>query len=112
MFDMNNILKQAQKLQEEMKKVQDTLASITVEGSAGGGMVKVVANCKLEILSVKIDPEVLSEDDQEMIEDLIVAAVNQAIQNAQKRAEEEMKKVTGGMLGNLNLPGNFNIPGL
>ena len=110
MFDMNNILKQAQKLQGEMKKVQETLASITVEGSAGGGMVKVIANCKLEVLSIKIDPEVLKEDDQEMIEDLIVAAVNQAIQNAQKRAEEEMKKVTGGLLG--NLPGNLNIPGL
>ncbi len=110
MFDMNNILKQAQKLQEEMKKIQETLASITVEGSAGGGMVKVTANCKLEILSVKIDPDVLKEDDQEMIEDLIVAAVNQAIQNAQKRADEEMKKVTGGMLD--NLPGNFKIPGL
>ena len=110
MFDMNNILKQAQKLQGEMKKVQETLASITVEGSAGGGMVKVLANCKLEILSIKIDPEVLKEEDQEMIEDLIVAAVNQAIQNAQKRAEEEMKQVTGGLLG--NLPGNLNIPGL
>jgi DNA-binding YbaB/EbfC family protein len=110
MLDMNSILKQAQKLQEEMKKVQDTLASITVEGSSGGGMVKVVANCKLEILSIKIDPEVLKEEDQEMIEDLIVAAVNQAIQNAQKRSEEEMKKVTGGMLG--NLPGNFKIPGM
>lgn len=112
MFDMNSLLKQAQKLQGEMKKVQETLSSITVEGSAGGGMVKVVANCKLEVLSIKIDPEVLNEEDQEMIEDLIVAAVNQAIQNAQKRAEEEMKKVTGGMLGNLNLPGNLNIPGL
>ena len=112
MLDMNSILKQAQKMQEEMKKVQETLSSITVEGSAGGGMVKVLANCKLEVLSVKIDPQVLKEEDQEMIEDLIVAAVNQAIQSAQKRSEEEMKKVTGGMLGNLNLPGNLKIPGL
>ena len=109
---MNNILKQAQKLQEEMKKVQEALASVTVEGSAGGGMVKVIANGKLKILSVKIDPEVWQDNDKEMLEDLIAAAVNQAIENAQKRAEEEMKKVTGGMLGNLNLPGNFNIPGL
>ncbi|NOX87635.1 MAG: YbaB/EbfC family nucleoid-associated protein [Calditrichaeota bacterium] len=112
MLDMNNILKQAQKFQEEMQKVQETLSSITVEGSSGGGMVKVVANCKLEVISVKIDPEVLKEDDQEMIEDLIVAAVNQAIQTAQKRAEEEMKKATGGMLGNLNLPNNFKLPGM
>ncbi len=112
MLDMNNILKQAQKFQEEMQKVQETLSSITVEGSSGGGMVKVVANCKLEVISVKIDPEVMKEDDQEMIEDLIVAAVNQAIQTAQKRAEEEMKKATGGMLGNLNLPNNFKLPGM
>jgi DNA-binding YbaB/EbfC family protein len=112
MFDMNSILKQAQKMQEEMKKVQESLATIQVEGSAGGGMVKAVANGKLEILSVKIDPQIMQEDDQEMIEDLIVAAVNQAIKAAQARAEEEMKKVTGGLLGNLNLPGNLNIPGL
>ncbi len=112
MLDMNTILKQAQKVQEEMKKVQDSLANITVEGSAGGGMVKVIANCKLQILSVKIEPQVLKEEDQEMIEDLIAAAVNQAIQTAQKRAEEEMKKVTGGLLGNLNLPNGFKFPGL
>ncbi len=112
MFDMNSILQQAQKMQEEMKKVQDSLAAITVEGSAGGGMVKVTANCKLEILSVKIEPSILQENDQEMLEDLIIAAVNQAIQNAQKRAEEEMKKVTGGLLGNLNLPDGFKFPGL
>ncbi len=112
MLDMNTILKQAQKVQEEMKKVQDSLANITVEGSAGGGMVKVIANCKLQILSVKIEPQLLKEEDQEMIEDLIAAAVNQAIQTAQKRAEEEMKKVTGGLLGNLNLPNGFKFPGL
>ncbi len=112
MLDMNNILKQAQKMQEEMKKVQDSLANVTVEGSAGGGMVKVIANCKLEVLSVKIEPDVLKEEDQEMLEDLIVAAVNQAIKNAQKRAEEEMKKVTGGLLGNLNLPDGFKFPGM
>lgn len=75
-------------------------------------MVKAIANCKLEVLSVKIEPDVLKEEDQEMLEDLIVAAVNQAIKNAQKRAEEEMKKVTGGLLGNLNLPDGFKFPGM
>ena len=109
---MNNLLKQAQKIQAEMQKAQEALAGITVEGSAGGGMVKVVANCKLEVLSVKIEPQIMKEEDQEMIEDLIVAAVNQAIQKAQKRAEEEMKKITGGMLGDLNLPNGFKFPGM
>ncbi len=112
MLNMNDLLKQAQKMQGEMQKVQETLAGILVEGSAGGGMVKVVANCKLEIQSISIEPEVITPDDKEMLEDLIVAAVNQALTHAQARAGEEMKKVTGGMLGGLNLPGNFNIPGM
>jgi len=112
MLNMNDLLKQAQKMQEEMKKVQEGLAAITVEGSAGGGMVKVLANCKLEILSITLEPAVIDPTDKEMLEDLIAAAVNQALQTAQKRANEEMQKVTGGMLGGLNLPGNMNIPGL
>ncbi|MBD3225621.1 MAG: YbaB/EbfC family nucleoid-associated protein [Caldithrix sp.] len=111
-MNMNNILKQAQKVQEEMKKVQEKLADIDVESTSGGGMVKVVANCKLEIKSIQIEPEVINAEDKEMLEDLIAAAVNQAIRDAQNRANEEMKEVTGGMLGNLNLPGNFNFPGM
>lgn len=109
-MNMNNLLKQAQKMQKEMQKVQEGLADITVEGTAGGGMVKAVANCKLEILSVEIEPEVIDPDDKEMLEDLIAGAVNQAIKAAQDRSNEEMQKVTGGMLG--NLPGNMNIPGM
>ncbi len=112
MLNMNDLLKQAQKMQEEMKKAQEGLAAITVEGSSGGGMVKVVANGKLEILSISVEPSVIDPEDKEMLEDLIVAAVNQAVQSAQKRANEEMQKVTGGMLGGMNLPGNLNIPGL
>ena len=71
-------------------------------------MVKVKANGKLEILSINIDPEVINSDDKEMLEDLIAAAVNQTIKNAQAKANEEIQKITGG----LNLPGNFKIPGL
>jgi len=107
---MNNILKQAQKMQKEMQKVQESLADITVEGTAGGGMVKATANCKLEIISVEIEPEVIDPEDKEMLEDLIAGAVNQAIKAAQDRSNEEMQKVTGGILG--NLPGGLNIPGL
>ena len=112
MMNMNNLLKQAQKMQEEMQKVQDTLSGITVEASSGGGTVKVVCNCKMELQSINIEPEVIDPEDKEMLEDLLVAAVNQAVQKAQARANEEMGQVTGGMLGGMNLPGNLNIPGL
>ncbi len=107
---MNQLLKQAQKMQEEMARVQAELEHIEVEGSAGGGMVKVTANCQNQILKVEIEPEVVDPEDKEMLEDLIAAAVNQALDNAQKRAQEELSKVTGGMMP--NLPGGFKIPGL
>jgi DNA-binding YbaB/EbfC family protein len=107
---MNQILRQAQKMQEELGKIQAELANIKVEGTAGGGMVKVIANCQNQVLEVIIDPEVINPDDKEMLEDLTAAAVNQALENSQKRAQEEMSKVTGGMLG--NLPGGFKFPGL
>jgi DNA-binding YbaB/EbfC family protein len=110
--NMAAIMKQAQKVQEEIKKVQDNLENITVEASSGGGMVKAKANCKLQILHIKIEPEVYDEEDKEMLEDLIVAAVNQAIANAQQKANEEMEKVTGGLLGGMNLPGGFKLPGM
>jgi DNA-binding YbaB/EbfC family protein len=106
---MNQLLKQAQKMQSEMARIQAELANINVEGSAGGGMVKVVANCQNQIIQVNIEQEVIDPEDKEMLEDLICAAVNQALENAKKRTEEEMAKVTGGMLG--NLPGGLKIPG-
>jgi hypothetical protein len=111
-MNMNNLLKQAQKMQEEMAKAQESLANITVEATAGGGMVSIKANCKLEILSIKIEKEVVNPEDKEMLEDLVTAAVNQAIQTAQNKAQEEMQKVTGGMLGGLNLPGGMKFPGM
>jgi DNA-binding YbaB/EbfC family protein len=96
-----NIMKQMQKMQQEMEKIQEELANKTVEGTAGGGMVKVVANGKQEILEVKIDPEVVNKDDVEMLEDLIVAAVNQAREKASELQAEDMAKLTGG----LKIPG-------
>jgi DNA-binding YbaB/EbfC family protein len=110
--NMANLMKQAQKMQENMQKAQDELEHITVEGSAGGGMVKVTANCKMQILSVSVEEEVYKENDKEMLEDLIVASVNQALTNAQQRANEEMQKVTGGMMSGLNLPGGLKFPGM
>jgi len=106
---LNNLMKQFSKVQAEMERVQEELANLTVEGSAGGGMVKVVANCKQEIQSIKIDPEIL-KDDVEMVEDMIVAAVNQALTRAQELSQEKMAGLTGGMLS--NLPGGMKIPGL
>jgi len=108
--NMAAIMKQAQKMQEEMQKTQENLGKITVEGSSGGGMVKVEANCNNEILSIKIEPEVFEDNDKEMLEDLVVAAVNQALANAQQRSAEEMQKITGGLMS--NLPGGMKFPGM
>ncbi|NQV51191.1 MAG: YbaB/EbfC family nucleoid-associated protein [Candidatus Marinimicrobia bacterium] len=105
---MGNLLKQAQKMQKDMEKAQEELASIEVEGSAGGGMVSVRANAKMQIISIKIEPDVL-EDDVDMVEDLVLAAVNQALGNAQDAANARMSQVTGGMMGGM---GGLNIPGL
>lgn len=102
MKGMGNMMKQAQKLQAKMMKLQEELAEKTVETAAGGGMVKVVANGKQQILSIEIDREVVDPDDIEMLQDLILAAVNDALAKAQEMVSGEMSKLTGGM----------NIPGL
>jgi len=105
---MGNLLKQAQKMQQDMEKAQAELVNVEVEGSAGGGMVTVRANGKLEVLSIKIEPDVL-EDDPEMVEDLVLAAVNQAITNAQEAAQEKLSSATGGLMGAMG--GKMGIPG-
>jgi len=94
-------MKQAQKIQSEIARVQQELSRKTVEASAGGGMVTVVANGKQEIISVKIEPEVVTSGDIEMIQDLVLAAVNEALKKSQEMVAEEMGKITGG----LNIPG-------
>jgi DNA-binding YbaB/EbfC family protein len=103
---MQGMLKQVQKMQEEMQKVQSQLGNLTVSEEAGGGMIKATANGNKEIISVTIDPQVINPEEREILEDLVVAAVNKAIQSANKLAEEEMAKVTKGML-----PPGMNIPG-
>ena len=97
-----NILKQAQEMHSKISHLQEEMAGKTVESSSGGGMVSVVMNGKQEILSLRIDPEVVNRDDVEMLQDLIRAAVNEAIRKSQEMMSEEMKKITGGM----------SIPGL
>jgi DNA-binding YbaB/EbfC family protein len=105
MPNMGNLLKQAQQFQARMARLQEELGEKTVEASAGGGMVTVVVNGRQEVISIRIDPEVIHPDEAEMLQDLILAAVNDALSRAKSMVNEEMGKLTQG----LNLP---NIPGL
>ncbi len=100
---LGNILKQAQQMQSRISQLQEEMAEKTVEASSGGGMVNLVMNGKQEIVSLRIDPEVVSKEDIEMLQDLIKAAVNEAIRKSQEMMAEEMKKITGG----LSIPGIF-----
>ena len=103
---MQGMLKQVQKMQDEMQKVQSRLGELTVSEEAGGGMIKATANGNKELLSIEIDSQVINPAEKEILEDLVVAAVNKALQSASKLAEDEMSKVTKGMLPpGLNLPG-------
>lgn len=100
---MNNMMKQVQKMQKEMARLQEEVEQRTVEASAGGGAVTVVASGKKEIISITIKPEVIDPEDVEMLQDLITAAVNEAIRQADEMISKEMGKITGG----LNLPGGL-----
>lgn len=101
--NMGNLLKQAQAMQEQMAKLQEEAATKTAVGSAGGGMITVTASGAMEIVSVKIDPEVLKSNDADMLQDLVTAATNDALRKARDMMAEAMKSVTGG----LKLPGMF-----
>lgn len=97
MQNFGNIMKQAKKMQENVMKLQEELAERTVDASSGGGMVSVTVNGRFMILSLKIEKEVVNPDDVEMLQDLIVAAVNEGVRKAQELAATEMGKITGGM---------------
>ncbi len=103
MGNMGKMMKQVQKMQADMAKLQEELVNKTVEASSGGGMVKVVANGKQEILSIEINPEAVDPEDVEMLQDMILAAVNEALRQSQELVAREMSKVTGG----LKIPGLF-----
>lgn len=103
--NLGQMLKQVQQMQAKMQEVQTELEKAEVEATSGGGMVKVIANGKNEIVSIKIDPEVVDKDDIEMLQDLIVAAVNQSREKVQEMQNEKMSALTGG----LNIPG-LNLP--
>ena len=101
MKGMGNMMKQAQQLQKKMMRLQEELGERTIESTAGGGMVKVVANGKQEVLSIEIEKEVVDPDDVDMLQDLILAAVNDALQKSREMVSGEMGKLTGG----LGIPG-------
>ncbi len=102
-MNMGNMMKQAQKMQQEMMRVQNELEEAEYTASAGGGVVEATVTGKNRVTAVKINPEAVDPDDVEMLEDLIVAAISEAMNQAEADAAEKMKKVTGGM----NLPGMF-----
>ena len=104
--NFNDMMKKAQEMQKKMQEMQDSLSNLEVEGTSGGGMVKVIMNCKNEVKKIDVDPSIIKQDDKTMMEDLIVAALNDAKSKAEEKSQEEMKKLTGG----LNLPPGFKLP--
>jgi DNA-binding YbaB/EbfC family protein len=109
MPNMQQMMKQVQKMQEKMEQVQAELENRTVTAEAGGGMVKVTANGKQRVLKIEVEKEVINPEEKEMLEDLILAAVNQALERSTAMAAEEMQKATGGMIP--NIPG-IKLPGI
>jgi nucleoid-associated protein EbfC len=104
-MDMNKLLQQVGEMQEQMQKAQDELEKETVESSAGGGMVTVIANGAGEIQQIKIDPKAIDPSDPELLADMVLAAVNEAIRSARSLQESKLGGLAGGALGGLGLPG-------
>ena len=102
-MDMNKLMKQAQKMQREMAKQQELLAQKTFEASSGGGMVTAKVNGKGELLELKIEPDVVDKNDITMLQDLIIAGINEAL----RRSQEEMQKEMSGLMGGMQIPGLF-----
>lgn len=100
-MDLNSIMQQAQQMQAKMSEIQQQLANKTITGSAGGGMVTVTVNGSGEVLSIAIEPPLLTADEKEMVEDLIVAATNDGLRKAKELSQQEMRRLTGG----INIPG-------
>ncbi len=101
MKGFGNLMKEAQRLQQQMAAIQEEVGRKTVEATAGGGMVTVTASGKQEIVAIKIDPEVINRDDAQMLEDLVLAACNEALRKARELVQQELGKLTGG----LKIPG-------
>ena len=106
MNNFGDMIKKAQEMQKKMKELQEGLANLEVEGSSGGGLVKITVTGKGEVKKIKIDPSLMKPEESEILEDLIVAAFNEAKKKSEEASAEEMKKLTGG----LNLPPGFKMP--
>ncbi|HKY61905.1 MAG TPA: YbaB/EbfC family nucleoid-associated protein [bacterium] len=102
-MDMNKIMKQAQKMQREMAQKQEALSQMTFEASSGGGMVTAKVNGKQELLELKIEPDVVDKSDVAMLQDLVIAAVNEA----HRRAQDEIQKEMSSLMGGMSMPGLF-----
>ncbi len=102
---LGDLMRQAKEMQDRMKQVQEEAGAKVIEASSGGGMVTVRVNGRQEVLSVRIEPDIVDSDDMDMLQDLITAAVNEGLQRSKKIMEEEMKKLTGGL--GMNIPGLF-----
>jgi len=106
MNNFNDMMKKAQEMQKKMQEMQESLANLEVEGTSGGGMVKILMNCKNEVKKINIDSSIIKTDEKEVMEDLVVAALNDAKTKAEEKSQEEMKKLTGG----LGLPPDMKMP--
>ena len=104
--NMSKLLKQAQQMQKQIESVQNELADLIIEAESGGGMVSVKVNGKQELLDISIDEEAIAEG-KEMLEDLIISAVNKALSKSQTDSQEKMNTVTGGMMGGMKIPGMY-----
>ncbi len=109
MPNMQNMMKQIQQMQEKIAKVQAELEQKTVTADAGGGMVRVTVNGKQQVMKIEIEKDVVKPEEKDILEDLIIAATNKALEQAQSMAQQEMQKATSGMMP--NIPG-LNIPGM
>ena len=106
MKDLMGMMKQAKELQDRMQRLQDEVTALTIEGTAGGGLIKVTVNGKSEMKNIKIDPSLLKPDEAEILEDLIVAAINDARIKAEAKLAEKMRELTGG----ISLPPGMKLP--
>ena len=106
MNNFNDMMKKAQEMQKKMQEIQDSLSNLEVEGTSGGGIVKIIMNCKNEVKKIDIDPSIIKNDEKEVMEDLIIAALNDAKSKAEEKSQEEMKKLSGG----LGLPPGMKMP--
>ena len=106
MNNFSDMMKKAQEMQKKMQEMQESLSNLEVEGTSGGGMVKIIMNCKNEVKKIDIDSSIIKNDEKEVMEDLIIAALNDAKSKAEEKSQDKMKELTGG----LGLPPGMKIP--